>query len=142
MKFRVKDGTHFDIATNTTYKKGALVESDDDLCAMFVNKFDRIYDEQLAHAPAAVQAAAMAGAAELAPAAPAAPVVATQPSPPAASKLGADVTADFPAAVEEDLLVLKKGSKYFVAKPDEQDKQLNDEPLTKSEVGPFIAKLG
>ncbi len=142
MKFRVKDGIHVDLATNTTYKKGALVESDDDLCAAFVNKFERVYDEQLAYAPAEVQAAAMQGAAELAPQAPAAAKAATQPPPPAASKLGADVTADFPAAVEEDLLVLKKGSKYFVAKPGEQDKQLNDEPLKKDEVSEFIAKLG
>lgn len=56
------------------------------------------------------------------------------------SKLGEDVTDDFPNALKKNLLVFKKGREYFVAAADDPNDQLNPNPLKKDKVEAFVKK--
>jgi hypothetical protein len=77
---------------------------------------------------------------EVAPPAPAVPATPPPVAEPAA--LGTDVTTEYPAAVERDLLVFKRGKAHFVTKAEDPAVALNDEPLgTKKAVEGFIAAL-
>jgi hypothetical protein len=57
------------------------------------------------------------------------------------SKLGENVTAEFDKAVEANVLVLKKGKNYFLARPDDPDRPINEESLKKSGVNGAVGKL-
>ena len=115
------------------YQKGDLIETARDLGTQFPNKFERLPDPTpaavAAHAPVALPAAA-----------PAPVVPPTPPAPPAApvKPLGADVTADWPAAAKPGLLVFQEGKTYHVTDVDNPTTALNPEPLSKKEVGPFL----
>lgn len=91
-------------------KDGNVIESDVDLAKVFVGKFERIE------------------------------VGASDVSVKASGDLGKDVTERFENAKEEGFLVFLKGKSYSVADADDPQVALNEEPLKKADVEPFVAK--
>lgn len=129
MKFRLTGGSH--VAGDRSYKKGDVIESDKDLVKIFVNKFERLHDEDTpvskgtqidvpGQAPRPAEAEEEAAEVE---------------------GLGVDVSAEFPEAAEADVLVFKAGKLYTVADADEPTKALNVDALTsKKAVKEYITK--
>lgn len=58
----------------------------------------------------------------------------------AVSKLGDDVSDEYPKAKEADLLVLQRGKNFYVADKDDPDRALNEEPLSKGKLGTYLSK--
>jgi hypothetical protein len=99
------------------YKPGEVVSSERDLVKLFPNKFVALPDV----------------------AAPTDDVVeVSEDTAPTSKPLGKDVTEKFDDAVENDLLVFYKSQKYYVTEKDDVADVLNEKPLKKSEVVPFI----
>lgn len=67
-------------------------------------------------------------------------VTLTQEEPEEENPLGRDVTKRFPKAVEEDFLVFADGGAFSVVEADEPTEGLNDKPLKRKDVDPFIRK--
>lgn len=149
LRFELIAGQHSNAHGN--YVKGDIVESHSDLEAKFVNKFRRRKDLEVA-APTPVVAPKVDK--KSAAPAPSPAAVAdddagdeddkteadSDDAPPAkaTSKLGENVTAEYPAAREAELLVLKSGKDYFVADTDQPDKALNKKAVKKDGVDAFI----
>lgn len=157
MRFRLLNGKHTELRrrgkkkeereVGRSYKVGDVVESDRPLNELYANKFERLPDEEPTEVRAARKKAEKAGKLP-------------NPNPPKpeldpehvydqddetsasiSSELGENVTADFPKAVEANLLVLcDEDEKYHVADPDDPDEALNDKPLSKGQCDKFISK--
>jgi len=136
-KFELLAGTQSNKKGN--FKKGDIVESHNDLDKTFANKFQRRLDLE-DKSPAKTATAAVAAAPDSSdddkkPTNDGAPKLVK-------SKLGDDVTAEFPEAVEAELAVLKnKKGEYFVADSDQPDKALNKKTTDKDGVAPFIKQF-
>ena len=143
MKFEVLAGTHRQAGTDFT--KGQIVTSDRDLESLFLCKFKRRLDLEVA-APALVLNPAPK------PAVAAQVPVKTEPeavqedqdaspaSAAASSKGRKDVTADFPEAQGEDVQVLVTKGRYTVLKASTGAKQ-HKGTLSKTEVTDFLGDL-
>jgi hypothetical protein len=106
---------------------GHVFETDRDLVAMFPNKFERV------HVPGDEGAEDEAS--------PPKPKKESKPKKddaPPPKPLGRDVTKRFPKAAEEDFKVFSDGGAFFVAEADEPTVALNEKPLKKKDVIPFI----
>jgi hypothetical protein len=141
MKFRLLTSSHAD-ESGRSYEKGAIIESSKDLVAMFgKEKFEAVSSAVAATAPAAPPAAKK----EPQSSAPAAEVdtVETKEVEPVESELGENVTAKFPTAQENGLIVLHKGKKYFVADEGTPNEKLNtdDDLKNQSEVEDWLVKF-
>ncbi len=138
MKFKLKPkvGSHSEVDDKgklITYRPedGHIFETELDLVTMFPNKFERVTvvpeeDEAPASKPKAkssVDKATEKGAEGVA-----------DPANP----LGRDVTKRFALARKEDFLVFADGGAFHVVEADEPTKALNDKPLHKKQVTPFI----
>jgi len=130
MRFRLKPktGSHAETigkgkdAKVVTYTaaEGHVFETENDLCEMFPNKFERVVVGE-----------------DIAPPSPSAQRRAAKPTA-KASPLGDDVTKDFPTAVKNDFRVFAKGKAFSVAEPDEVGTAINPDPLEKGKVEKFI----
>lgn len=141
MKFRLKPNTGSHAGPGEggkfkTYKPGDTVESEQDLCKVFPNKFERIPDEapssfspSTEEQKAAVSKAAKKGAKGVAP---------PETEEPEPNPLGRDVTKRFPTAQEEDFQVFADGGAFSVVEADDPTEALNDKPLKRKDVEPFI----
>lgn len=128
MRFKLIGGPHVvGMGANATmYKKGAIIQSDEDLVAKHPNKFELVPEPEKAKAP---EEEAAAG--EAAP---------DEEEAPEETGFGMDVTGNFKKAAHADLKVFKKGKFFTVVDADEPDKALNEEELTdKKAVGAFIS---
>ena len=158
-QFKLLAGFHVD-ETNTEHKPGAIINSQHNLAELFKEKFVEVTgSESLPVAEEKPAKKAPAAEVESAPKAPEvkteedstpdveAPEVKTEEDStpdveapkPVKSKLGADVTAQFPKAVAADLKVfLDKKGRYQVTDSDATDKALHKVGLDKDEVAEFI----
>lgn len=166
MKFRIKEGSHASGgAANVLYKQGDVIESDEDLCKIFVNKFERVDETPKsvvvtgpARAPKEGKISAIAAqheeelsALERGPQGDDAKIHATdddqeadeEEHDPAEAKgpLGTNVTDRFEKATKADVAVWVKNRKYNVTDSQTNDKALNDKPLTKTEVDKYIDSM-
>jgi hypothetical protein len=115
---------------------GKIIETDRDLAAQFVNKFERVEVavEELVAAP--VEEAAEAPPKKFEAKKPKRKSTKRGPK----SKLGRNVTFRFPGAAEQDFLIFADGGAFYVVDKDEVDKPLNEKPLHKDEVAPFMTE--
>ena len=126
MLFKVLAGRH--TAAGVVYSKDDVIESDQDLVALFGdNKFQRDLEAEMKKASPVSKPTAD-------------PVQKTKKKT-ASAKKPKDVTADFQSAVDNDLIVTKNGKKYFVAEKDTPEDYLHEDSLKKSEVEEFIDEL-
>lgn len=126
--FQVAEGLHFDANTNTTYKKGDIINTSEDLAKRFMGKFREV------SLPQAVK-----------------PAVETTENPvpktkapafkPVESSLGTDVSDQFPEALAEEFRVFQKGKKLYIAEPPSFDDALNDKGLSLDEMKAYIQEL-
>jgi len=127
MKFKVLGGNHSD-SKGKVYKKGDIVESVSDLRKVFVNKFEKVADEELA-----TEDTTEAPATEDAPVADEAPEVndndAGEDDAPEAAPEEDDVTEEFPIAVENKIKVVKTKGWYNLFDTTEDDAQINEKGL-------------
>jgi hypothetical protein len=142
-KLLPKVGNHTE--GDKVYTSGDVVESDLELDKVFQGKFERVkgFTASTPDTQAAVQAAAEEGAKDVAapPAPPPNQEVSDSKPPKVESPLGRDVTKRFPEAQEQDYLVFSDGGKFHVAEADDPAFAINDKPLHKKEVIPFVEKL-
>lgn len=130
-RLKVKGGGHV-TRTGEEYKKGEVFESEVDLAARMPNHFELVRDAD----PSPVQevpqpVVPVAGKKKVEVTVESKPkAAAVQPKLP---KTGVDVTKRFPTAVDEDLVVMKRGKFYFVYEPEDED-PINQTGLTKEEV--------
>lgn len=119
--FKVITGVHLE--RGKEFKAGDTIQSNYDLVALYPGKFTLVATQVPAEedeAPAQAEAP-------------------KQPTPVAsASTFGADVTAEFPNAVEADLRVYRKVANFFVVDPSNPTVALNDKALKKADVSKFI----
>ncbi len=149
MLFRLKGGSH--AQDGKVYKKGDVIETDRNLCAMFRNKFERVYEQELKdtgtelkkpNIPPPVQSPpAGKGDGE---AAKLTPEPLPEVSPDAdesekdvKSEHGDNVTAAFPAAEKIGLSVFEKSNWYVVVDNDDSS-VLNGKKLRKDAVAGFL----
>lgn len=108
-----------------TYKPGDLIETEHDLEKAFPHKFRRTE-----RPPAAINQTAVIdddnsdgedGVVE--------------------SSLGENVTEDWPEAAVAGLLVLKKGSRFYVVDAEEPDESLTEKSLTKKQLEMYLAEV-
>jgi hypothetical protein len=128
MLFELLEGTHKigEKGGSKTYEKGDKVQSDVDLAEKFgERRFRRIPDGQLDQA--------MPEHLHLSTASPAEALASM------ISALGINVTADFPAAVNNGFLVFRKGPWFNVAEPSEPETKLNEKNLARSKVEKWVA---
>lgn len=157
MFFRLKAGAgpHADKKNgkDVVYRQGDLIESDRDLRELFPSKFVRVMgsgevveypkDDLIELEPKQAGEEDIEVPDEI----PAPKVLKTslkaskkaEDSKTSAS-LGTNVTKKFPRAEEEDFSVFSKGGEFFVTEADDPGKALNDQPLKKKDVQPFIEK--
>lgn len=146
MKFRLlpKVGDHASPGpggTTRIYHAGDVVESDINLKEMFPGKFEEWVEEIPSLKPTkeqkeAVQKAAEKGAEEIASKPESKPETKTEPR-----SLGRDVTSRFPLAEEQDCLVFADGGAFNVVEKDDPTMVLNDKPLKRKDVEPFIRQF-
>lgn len=132
-KLRPGAGNHTEKDENgkeITYesKDETVIESDKDLCAMFVNKFDKVDIETVS----SIKKKTAKKKTTKKPA--------KKEPEEVINPLGRDVTEQFPKAEEEDLKVFQTGDAFSVVETDEPDKPVHDKPLKKKDVIPFIDK--
>lgn len=129
-RYRLLNGRHAqgkqEDGSAIIHEKGAVIESKIDLEKLFKNKFERVQDEVQARPNEKLQVdeelpQASSTVSEL---------IKTEEVPEEASKLGEDVSEQFETATGKDLVVLKDGRKYFVARKDDKDVSLNEEAMT------------
>jgi hypothetical protein len=147
MLFKLLVGMHQE--GTKTYKAGAVIESDNELDKLFVNKFQRLrMDPPSAPAAAGRMEVATTPSAPVSPTATGGipqpgeqtppPVAAPVTTPAAAGPKGRDVTARFPIAVEQDYKVFKDGGLYFVYAAEDLTKAINPDGAARKD---DIAKL-
>lgn len=163
-RFKVLATQHYDRFTDPEtgetdvshrYNKGDIVESDIELDKKFVNKFERLPNNETAPTPAPLPTAA-ADPPSVGPGAnrktkntpgkdagfeaeqqQKGQTAETKDEP---ESLGVDVTDDFPKAGEADLKVFQDGTDYYVTEPQTPDKPMNKEPLKRKDVVAFVNK--
>ena len=150
MKFKVLAGSHTDI-NGQVHKKGEVFESAVDLTEVFLNKFTKVNQDVPVKAPVEKVVRTSPPLSESqptpTPVEPAeqkeAPTEAPPEVPPAepAVDKGQDVTRRFPLALEEDFLVFRREKRYHVYDKDQPDTVLNESPLRRTGVEPFISKI-
>jgi len=146
--FRLKEGCASHVEKDVTYEPGEIIESDSDLVALFgPEKFESCSgiptqpdEDKTLERKKSVEEAAEAGVEDVAP-----PddddddeddeVVSLFEIE---SKLGENVTADFAKAEAADILVLKRGSHYYVADTDMPDRKLVSRALTKTKLNKWL----
>ncbi len=150
-QFRVLAGVHDE--GGKEYTKGQVVPAFRDLCAHFPNKFEEVVLTPAAapsepspsgNTPTGAKGPETGANGPETGTATGAKPEGTAKTPPASvqSELGEDATGDFDGAIAAELKVFRKGAKkFFVTQPDEVNKALNEDPLAKGEVEPFIKKL-
>lgn len=103
MKFKLLHGVHYE--NGMMHEPGDVVDSDKNLMALFVNRFERISEEEAEKSPTGR------------------PVVEKGP----VGDLGEDVTEEFPIATNMGLRVFHSGREYRVV--DENDESLHEHPI-------------
>ena len=142
-KFRVKAGTHKE--NGKTYTAGQIVKTNNDLASVFREKFERVYskgevhDEELPEEDVQEEAQEEEGEPEASEEG--TEEESTESPDEVKSVLGKNVTHQFPEA--GDLLVFKKGVKFFIADSSQPDVPLNsNKPLiTKKQAEAYLASL-
>jgi hypothetical protein len=153
-RYELVGGPHYDIK-NVKYEVGTVFETDEDLCVLWPNKFRPVPD-----APAVPPVIVRQEPATPVPAPVKVGALATEPLPSldtlpsmsmetdedkevAATKGHMDgannVTSQFPQAEDTELLVWKKGLRYFVTDAESPTAPLNEKPLKRSEVSQFLS---
>ena len=120
-KLKEKVGSHNEEGKN--YEAGSIVESKKDLVKIFPFKFEKVEpipSEPKADKPLESPKSKVENVGE------------SIDFSKIKSKLGENVTSDYPTAQNAYVIVLKKGIKYVVADPDMPDRALNDKPLTEA----------
>ena len=132
-QFRVLTGVHY-ITDKKVAKKGEIVRSTEDLTAVFPGKFEEVNKGSHEVVPQAVDLVLPAEQRS-------APPVAKQEKEDSPVQVtGKDVSKRWPEAEDSDLRVVKNDDGYFVTTEEMPDYAINSKPLTKTEVGDFIAK--
>jgi hypothetical protein len=108
-----------------TAEQGHVFETDNDLCAMFPNKFDRV---EVGPDKTASPTSSVGGKADSGP--PQKETKAPSPSP-----FGVDVTDKYPSAGKDDLRVFQDGDAFTVVEADDPENALNANPLKKDGKG-------
>lgn len=144
MHFKNLGGTHAE--GDLLYPKGAIVPSEKNLVAAFPLHFERVSLKATKGAPVPFPLATNPGDIP----APPEPVDEgeggeedsdTEPEKRVtSSKLGEDVTEDFPNAAKAELRVFKNAGKFFLAFADSPSVALNKRPLVKNKVSDAIAE--
>ena len=126
MLFKVLAGRH--TAAGIVYSKDDVIESDQDLVALFGdNKFQRDLEAEMKKASPVSK--------------PTADPVQKTTKKTSDVKKPKDVTDQFQSAVDNDLIVTKIGKKFFIAEKATPNDHLHDDSLKKSEVEDFIEEL-
>lgn len=147
MKFKLIPGTGNHAARGpdgeiVVYKAedGIIIESDEDLAAKFVNKFERVEVAPDEPTTAPAEAPAEKPAPKTTAKKKATRKRKSKPKKAAKPKLGRDVTAKFPGAAEQDFRVFADGGAFSVVDKDKPDQPLHENPLHTHEVAPFMAE--
>ena len=123
MKFKVMKGSH--AAKDTTvYREGEVLECDDDLCAMFKNKFERVDDDTKVTEKTEEDK-----------------VVPGKKDKQQEAKEGEgpkDATSEFEGAADAGLKVMSENGWYQVYEEDDPDDPISDKKLRKKETQSLI----
>jgi len=131
MLFKVKSGRHID-ENNKVYFQGDTVESNSNLCDLFVNKFERDLQAEIDAGKATISASA--------------PKSDSSEKGTKVAKKGSkeveDVSSDFPEAEPNNIKVVKNTKGYWVIDQDnDNNKPSNKKALELEDVVPFIDSL-
>ena len=131
MLFKVKSGRHID-ENNKVYFQGDTVESNSNLCDLFVNKFERDLQAEIDAGKATISASA--------------PKSDSSEKGTMVAKKGSkeveDVSSDFPEAEPNNIKVVKNTKGYWVIDQDnDNNKPSNKKALELEDVVPFIDSL-
>jgi len=131
MLFKVKSGRHID-ENNKVYFQGDTVESNSNLCDLFVNKFERDLQAEIDAGKATISASA--------------PKSDSSEKGTKVAKKGSkeveDVSSDFPEAEPNNIKVVKNAKGYWVIDQDnDNNKPSNKKALELEDVVPFIDSL-
>lgn len=145
-KFRIIAGTYSigNRGNMNMWKKGQVVESDENLAEKYPEKFAELRDDTRADKPAEVKAAPKLR--ELEKLSEEGPEAKT-PKPKKAKKeepesLGKDVTKKYELAKDKGLLVfVNSDDEYFITRKSDPTTPLNESPLRKKEVKPNLVEL-
>ena len=134
MLFKVKGGRHID-ENNKVYFQGDTVESNSNLCDLFVNKFERDLQAEIDAGKATISASApKSDSSEKG-----TKVVNIAKKD---SKAVEDVSSDFPEAEPNNIKVVKNSKGYWVIDQDNGNKKpSNKKALELEDVVPFIDSL-
>jgi hypothetical protein len=158
MRFKLLSGSHIGPSvkdpegnlTSKTYETGDIIESDIDLAARFLNKFEKLPDAPSEIVPEQMPKGNETPPSRRSPKAPTSHVTLpptttrakdTKEKTEEEESLGEDVSDKFPETKDMGLKVFKEGRHYFVAKADAPTEPLNGEDnelTTKEHVQEFL----